>query len=100
MFAIVAEQYQYVVGVDTHAQKHVATIVSSQGLVLATREVRVTGPQMNSFISWVRKVTDNAENVLLAIEGTSSYADQAGIGQWFCGCRSKATENEGAWWRR
>jgi transposase len=30
---------------------------------------------MNSFISWVRKVTDNAEAVLLAVEGTSSYGE-------------------------
>jgi hypothetical protein len=42
VFAIVAEKYQYVVGVDTHAQKHVATIVNNHGVVLASREVRVT----------------------------------------------------------
>jgi len=75
VFAIVAERYQYVVGVDTHAQKHVATIVNSRGVVLASREIRVTGPQMNSFLTWIRKVTDNAEAVLLAIEGTSSYGE-------------------------
>jgi len=75
MFAIVAEKYQYVVGVDTHAQKHVATIVNNHGAVLATREIRVTSPQMNGFIAWIRKVTDNTENVLLAVEGTSSYGE-------------------------
>lgn len=75
MFAIVAEEYQYVVGVDTHAQKHVATIVNNQGVVLATREIRVTSPQMNGFITWVRKVTGSPENVLLAVEGTSSYGE-------------------------
>jgi transposase len=75
MFAIVAEQYQYVVGVDTHAQKHVATIVSNQGAVLATREVRVTSSQMNGFITWIRKITDSVPDVLLAIEGTSSYGE-------------------------
>lgn len=75
MFAIVAEKYQYVVGVDTHAQKHVATIVSNQGAVLATREIRVTGPQMNGFITWIRKVTNGIPDVLLAIEGTSSYGE-------------------------
>jgi transposase len=75
MFAIVAEQYQYIVGVDTHAQKHVATIVDNHGAMLATREIRVTGPQMSGFITWVRKVTGNAENVLLAVEGTSSYGE-------------------------
>jgi transposase len=75
VFAIVSEKYQYIVGVDTHAQKHVATIVDNHGVVLASREVRVTSSQMNSFISWVRKVTDNAEAVLLAVEGTSSYGE-------------------------
>lgn len=75
MFAIVAEKYQYIVGVDTHAQKHVATIVNNHGVVLASREIRVTGSQMNGFLSWVRKVTDNAEAVLLAVEGTSSYGE-------------------------
>lgn len=75
MFAIVAETYQYVVGVDTHARKHVATIVDTHGAVLASREVRVTGPQMNGFISWIRKATGNVPNVLLAIEGTSSYGE-------------------------
>jgi transposase len=75
MFAIVAEKYQYVVGVDTHARKHVATVVDNHGAVLATREVRVTASQMNGFIAWIRKVTGNAENVLLAIEGTSSYGE-------------------------
>lgn len=75
MFSIVSEQYKYVVGVYTHAQKHVATIVDNHGAVLATREVRVTGPQMSGFISWVRRVTKNADHVLLAIEGTSSYGE-------------------------
>jgi transposase len=75
VFAIVAEKYQYIVGVDTHAQKHVATMVNNHGAVLATREVRVTNSQMNGFITWVRKATDNTESVLLAVEGTSSYGE-------------------------
>jgi transposase len=75
VFAIVAEKYQYIVGVDTHAQKHVATVVNNHGVVLASREIRVTGSQMNGFITWIRKVTDNAEAVLLAVEGTSSYGE-------------------------
>lgn len=75
MTAIVAEQYRFVVGVDTHAQKHSATIVDHHGAVIATREMRVTGPQMSGFIAWVHKVTANTEKVLLAIEGTSSYGE-------------------------
>lgn len=52
-----------------------AAIVDNHGAVLATREIRVTGPQMSGFITWVRKVTRGAEHVLLAIEGTSSYGE-------------------------
>jgi transposase len=75
MFAIVAEKYQYIVGVDTHAKKHVVTVVNNHGAVLATREVRVTASQMNSFIAWIRKITGSVPDVLLAIEGTSSYGE-------------------------
>lgn len=75
MFLSVADRYQFVVGVDTHAQKHMAAIVDNRGVVLATCEIRVTGPQMSGFLTWVRKVTGNAEHVLLAIEGTSSYGE-------------------------
>lgn len=75
MFPIVAETYQYIVGVDTHAQKHMATIVDSRGAVVANREIRVTSLQMSGLITWVRKVTANTENVLFAIEGTSSYGE-------------------------
>ena len=75
MVLSVSEKYAFVVGVDTHAQKHVATIIDSRGAVIATREIRVTGPQMNGFVSWVHRVTGNAEHILLAIEGTSSYGE-------------------------
>jgi transposase len=75
MFPIVSKKYQFVVGVDTHAAKHVATIIDSRGAVIASREIRVTAQQMSGFINWVRKVTSNAQDVLLAVEGTSSYGE-------------------------
>ena len=73
MFPIVAETYQYVVGVDTHARKHVATVVNNLGVVIATRTVHVTAKQMQQFANWVVKITDG--NVLFAVEGTSSYGE-------------------------
>ena len=54
MFPIVAETYQYIVGVDTHAMKHVATVVNNLGVVIATRTVRVTAAQMQQFANWVK----------------------------------------------
>jgi transposase len=73
VFRIVAETYQYVVGVDTHARSHVATMVNNVGVVIATREVRVTATQMQQFAAWVVKITGG--DVLFAIEGTSSYGE-------------------------
>lgn len=81
MFAIVpkqtvAEKYQFVVGIDTHAKKHVATIVTSLGTVVAQTEMKVTTSSMQQFVSWVMtKVDGDTEAILFAIEGTSSYGE-------------------------
>lgn len=76
MFAIVAEKYQFVVGVDTHARKHVAVIVNSLGVVVARTEMKVTIASMQQFIGWVMtKVRGDIEAVLFAVEGTSSYGE-------------------------
>ena len=73
MFSIVAEKYKYVVGVDTHAKKHVATIVNNLGAVIVTRGFKVTPKQIGSFLDWVIKIT--GQDVIFAIEGTSSYGE-------------------------
>jgi len=73
MFPIVAKTYSYVVGVDTHAKKHVATVVDNLGVVLASREIRVTTVQMTQFVDWAVKLTGG--DVLFAVEGTSSYGE-------------------------
>lgn len=73
MFAIVAETYQFVIGVDTHAKKHVAAVMNNLGVVVAAREVRVTHKQLIQFVDWAQKITRG--NVLFAIEGTSSYGE-------------------------
>lgn len=103
MVCSVSEKYAYVVGADTHAQKHVVVVIDNHGAVIATREVRFTGPQMNGFISWIRKVTGNAGNVLLAIEGTSSYGEtltKLALANGTGGSRSEATEDQGPRWGR
>jgi transposase len=73
MVPIVAKTYDYVVGIDTHARKHVAVLVDSFGSIICTREVRVTHNQLTQFVSWVRQRT--GDNVLFAVEGTSSYGE-------------------------
>ena len=75
MFPIVAEKYRYVVGVDTHAKKHVATVVDNLGVIISTREIKVTPRQIELFLNWLTKISGDNSNVLLAIEGTSSYGE-------------------------
>jgi transposase len=89
MFPIVAEKYQYVAGIDTHAKKHVVTVVNNLGVTIATRDIKVVPKQIEQFLDWLIKITANATsantnsnanadadtNVLLAIEGTSSYGE-------------------------
>lgn len=76
MFPIVAEKYKYIIGVDTHAAKHVATIINNQGIILASREIRVTNAQMKGLMAWVLKLTSGiSSDLLMAIEGTSSYGE-------------------------
>jgi transposase len=82
MFPIVAEQYKFVVGVDTHARKHVAVIINNLGVVVSRREFRVLPKDFTSFIDWALRVTggalantDDSSNILFAVEGTSSYGE-------------------------
>ena len=75
MFPIVAEKYQYIAGVDTHAKKHVVTVINNLGITLVTREIKVTPIQIEHFLDWLTKITGNNNNVLLAVEGTSSYGE-------------------------
>lgn len=75
MFPIVSERYAYVCGVDTHAKKHVASVINHTGTVLATREVRVTARQLSGFTDWLIKLAGGTDKLLLAVEGTSSYGE-------------------------
>lgn len=75
MFSIVSEKYAYVAGVDTHAQKHVATVIDHTGAIRASREIRVTARQLSGFIDWLVKLAGGTDKLLLAVEGTSSYGE-------------------------
>lgn len=98
MFPIVSEKYDFVIGVDTHARKHVATIVNSLGVILGQREFRVLDQEFNRFIDWSLEIANQANNhsnnqssyshqnnhpskpnqsshILFALEGTSSYGE-------------------------
>ncbi|MFF0991203.1 IS110 family transposase [Kocuria nitroreducens] len=70
---IVAEHYDYVVGVDTHARTHTYTaLAAGTGAVLDTAVFPTTTTGTTRAISWIRRRTTNGD-VLAAVEGTSSY---------------------------
>ncbi|MFI7744891.1 IS110 family transposase, partial [Kocuria rhizosphaericola] len=73
VMTIVAEHYDYVVGVDTHARTHTYTaLAAGTGAVLDTAVFPTTTAGTTRAIAWIRRRTDNGD-VLAAVEGTSSY---------------------------
>ena len=71
--SIVAQKYQFVAGVDTHAKTHHLTLIDNLGCVVGKREIKVLPLQMEKAIDWVLGKTNG--NVLFAVEGTSSYGE-------------------------
>ena len=69
---IVAEEYDHVMGVDTHARTHTYAIVdTATGACLATESFPTTAAAIGRAIGWMKRNTNG--NVLAAVEGTSSY---------------------------
>ncbi len=70
----VSAYYKYVVGIDTHAKKHVFVLINSIGERLDFGEVRVLTRDFEYLLSRISHVT-GGDTVLFAIEGTSSYGE-------------------------
>lgn len=72
--SIVALSHPFVVGVDTHARKHVYTILaSSTGAVVGTNDFPTTAAGINRALAWVARRTDADADTLWVIEGAASY---------------------------
>ncbi|MGF9650426.1 transposase, partial [Pseudarthrobacter oxydans] len=72
--SIVAHSYPFVVGVDTHAKKHVYAIIdTATGQLLQTRDFPTTGAGINRAIAWVARLTGADLATLWVIEGAASY---------------------------
>ena len=70
--SIVAENYQYVIGVDTHAKTHTyAVIAATTGAVVDTATFPTTAAGMPRAITWIGRRTTG--EYLAAVEGTRSY---------------------------
>ena len=69
---IVAEKYDYVIGIDTHSRTHTYAIINTTtGARAGCEAFPVTKPGMNRAIAWIRRNTTG--EILAAIEGTNSY---------------------------
>lgn len=79
---IVADTYQYVVGVDTHAATHHYAIIDTRtGGVLDDREFPTHGKGLLRAADWITRRTGeptggDLDRVLVSIEGTRSYGAQ------------------------
>lgn len=71
--SIVAQTHPYVVGVDTHARKHVYTILAATGALIDAAEFPNTAAGIARTISWVARRTDADADALWVIEGAASY---------------------------
>lgn len=71
--AIIAQEFGFVVGVDTHANTHTFTAVhAATGAVVDTAAFPATSAGMDRAITWIRSRT-GGQRVFAAVEGTSSY---------------------------
>ena len=71
----VAEVYQYVVGVDTHAKVHQYAIVEAgTGRVLDEGGFPTSGAGLARAVAWIeRRTGGDLDGVLISCEGTGSY---------------------------
>ncbi len=82
---IVAELFEHVVGIDTHARTHTyCLMVARHGAVVDTSTFPTTKAGNARAVSWIVRRTNGS--VLAAVEGTSSYRsgitaalDEAGL---------------------
>lgn len=73
--SIVADTYQYVVGVDTHAATHTLALIQASNAALQTTCTFPASPTgMNRAIGWISQHTDGP--TLIVIEGIGSYGAQ------------------------
>lgn len=71
---IVAHQYPYVIGVDTHAKNHVLAILAAPtGALVDEGQFPATVAGMARAIEWVARRTDADLAALWVIEGVASY---------------------------
>lgn len=71
----VAQEYMFVVGVDTHARQHVYAVVeTTTGAQVDVQSFPTTPAGLSRAAAWIaRRTVDTTEAVLISMEGTGSY---------------------------
>lgn len=69
---IVAEQFQFVTGVDTHARRHQFAVIDHTGRLTEERSYPANAAGITRAVSWVKTTTAGAP-VLASIDGLGSY---------------------------
>jgi len=73
MSPIVSEQYQFVIGVDTHASTHtLAVLAAATGTVLDKETFPTSSPGLGRALGWIARRIGGA-SALIVVEGTGSY---------------------------
>ncbi|MEV0545090.1 IS110 family transposase [Nocardia salmonicida] len=68
----IADRYEYVIGVDTHARTHTFVAIESRtAAVIGSREFPTHSAGLARAVTWIRNRTSG--EVFAAVEGTSSY---------------------------
>ena len=72
--SIIAHNYRFVVGVDTHARHHVYSVICTDtGRLVGVRKFPASRAGFIRAISWVVKQAGDGEGILWVVEGTGSY---------------------------
>src|SRR5690625_7589919 len=71
---IVANSFSYVIGADTHARTHTLAVIEvSTAAKVDTQEFSTATAGLSRALAWIKRRTENATKVLIAIEGIGSY---------------------------
>lgn len=68
---LVSQQYDHIIGVDTHARTHTLAVLSSAGALLKSATFPASKPGMNRAYAWMLREAPG--HTLVAMEGTGSY---------------------------
>lgn len=71
--SIVSQTHPFVVGVDTHAKKHVYAILTAAGELIETRDFPTSDTGIKRALAWVGRRTGGDASTLWVIEGAASY---------------------------